>query len=350
MESKLYEKVYGCLLGGLMGDAMGGPTEFLTYQEIEEKYGWVEDFEGSGTDDTVIKNILSGAIFKNGGNVTADEWAEAFMAEGGRYYPLYFAPVRNMHHKLQCALVPPVYAGMGNSPSSSSAMAISPMGIINACDPRRAAAETYDVAGLMHAGESTFCRDGACAIAAAVAEALKPDTTVEAVVKASTEYLHKKSSAIMIDLIDESVQAVKSGMDYKEYRKWYYENNLQEIFCDSRETVPAAIAAFYLAKGEPELTAAYGANFGRDSDTIATMAVSIAGAYKGISAIRKEWVGKIEAYYNTVQSVSSLAYGDITVEVPDYREIAKQFVEIIKKRNEESKNRQKMIDEQMITL
>ena len=50
----------------------------MTWQEIEEKFGWIDSFEGCGTDDTVIKMILTDAIMKNQGNVTADEWAEAF--------------------------------------------------------------------------------------------------------------------------------------------------------------------------------------------------------------------------------------------------------------------------------
>ncbi len=72
-------------------------------------------------------------------------------------------------------------------------MSISPMGIINACNPRQAALETFDVAGLIHAGDSTFCRDGACAMAAAVAEAMKPVATVDSILDASTAYLHKQA-------------------------------------------------------------------------------------------------------------------------------------------------------------
>lgn len=46
--------------------------------------------------------------------------------------------------------------------------------------------DCYDVAGLIHAGDTTFCRDAACAIAAAVAEAMKPEATVDSIIEAST--------------------------------------------------------------------------------------------------------------------------------------------------------------------
>lgn len=337
MSGILYDKIYGCLVGGLIGDAMGGPTELKSYKEVEEKFGWVDTFDGAGTDDTVIKTILTDAIFAHEGNVTADEWAEAFVAVGRKHYALYFAPVRNMFHKLEGDLALPVYAGMGNAPSSSSAMAIAPMGIINACDPRRAAGETYDVAGVLHAGETTFCRDGACAIAAAIAEALKPETTVDAIAQASHAYLHRKSSKVLIDLIEESIAKVASGMDYKQYRAWYYENRLRKLMCDSRETLPATIAIFILAQGDMEKAAVYSANFGRDSDTIGTMAAAIAGAYKGASALRPDWLAKMESYYNTAQDVSSSypGYNNAVIDVADYREIAKRFVDIVRKRDEE---------------
>lgn len=339
MRNRLFDKIYGCLIGGLIGDAMGGPSEALTYREIEMKFGWIDSFEGCGTDDTVVKTILTNAILKNQGHVTADEWAEEFLEVKDKFYPLYYAPVRNMYHKLQYEATLPVYAGIGNCPSSSSAMAISPMGIINACSPRVAAAETYDLAGMLHQGEATFCRDGACAVAAAVAEALKPDTTVERILDAGTAYLHKKSSRELTGLIHKSLKAAREMGDYKKFREWFYECGLYMQICDSRETIPAALALFYLADGDLETVTAYAANFGRDSDTIGTIAASIAGAFGGASSIRKDWVEQIEAYYKTVQIISSTSgeYGAMQILVPDYREVTEEFILRIEKRSEEQK-------------
>ncbi len=347
--SNLYEKVYGCLLGGLIGDSMGGPAEGKPYSVVEERFGWIDTFEGAGTDDSVIKNILTDAIFKHQGHITADEWAERFLELDRKFYPLYYAPVRNMFHKLQLEVVEPVYAGMENAPSSSSAMSIAPMGILNACDPRTAAAETYDVAGLVHGGSSTYCRDGACAIAAAIAEAMKPETNVDSIIHAATAYLHPKSSAVMIDAIHRSMDAVKSGMDYKQFRAWFYDNCLQKTISDSRETIPATFALFYLAEGDLAQAAIYSANFGRDSDTIGTMAAAIAGAYQGAGQIRAEWIAQVEAYYGTSQPVSSgnTEYGGMEIDIPDYRQVAQRFVDVIKARNEEKKAAIQMVETQL---
>ena len=67
VDSQLYKKTLGCLVGGLIGDAIGTPTENMAYGDIEAKFGWVDDFEADGTDDTVMKNILAEALVQTGG-------------------------------------------------------------------------------------------------------------------------------------------------------------------------------------------------------------------------------------------------------------------------------------------
>ena len=98
----LFQKVYGCLLGGIVGDAMGAPTEDMNYWEIQEKYGYVDSFEGAGTDDSAIKLILCEAIFENNGHVTADEFARSFLNNKEKYYRLFYIPVQNMFVLLEC--------------------------------------------------------------------------------------------------------------------------------------------------------------------------------------------------------------------------------------------------------
>ena len=324
MNRNLYDNIYGCLLGGIIGDAMGAPSEGMTYEEIIQKFGGIDSFEGEGTDDSAIKMILCEAIIQNGGDVTADEFSEAFLRNKEKYERLFFIPVHNMLNKVKSGLSLPVYAGMGNMQSSSSAMAISPMGIINAFNPRQAALETYDVAGLIHAGDTTFCRDAACAVAAAVAEALKPDATVDTVLDASVKYLHKISSAVMIGHIGKVLDAARQAGEYEKFRETFYENFLQDIICDSRETVPASLALFYLAGGDPDTALIYSANFGRDADTIGTMAGALCGAFMGASAIKAAWVKKADKAFDN---------GDGTVSCSTQVRLAKDLLEVIRIRN-----------------
>jgi len=291
--SELFDKVYGCLVAGLIGDAMGAPVEGMDYDEIERRYvGGVADFEGEGTDDSAIKLILCEAILQNGGHITADEFGAALLRAEDKY-ELYYIPVRNTFMKLGSGCVLPIYAGAGNMPSSSTAMAISPMGLINAGDPRRAALETFDVTGVIHGAEATFCRDAACAMAAAVAAAMVPDATVASVLAAATAYLHPQSSAEMVGYIREALRMAAEAGTYAAFRAAYTKANCKFIHCDSRETVSCALALFMLAKGDPNLCVLYGANYGRDADTIATMAGALGGAFSGAKMIRPEWLHKV---------------------------------------------------------
>lgn len=298
VESTMKNKIYGCLAAGLIGDAMGAPVENWNYWDIESKYKTVDDFEGEGTDDSAVKLVLCEALIDNNGYITADEFAQSFLNNEKKCYNLLFIPVRNMFHKVKDGISNPIDAGLGNMQSSSSAMAIAPMGLVNACNPRQAAVETFDVAGLIHSGSTSFCRDAACAVAAAVAEAMSPVSDVDSILHAATTYLHPVSSAIMRDAIIEAIGKAKELGSYEEFRSWIYANRLRDVICDSRETVPVTFALFYLANGDVNKVIIYAANFGRDSDTIATMAGAIAGAYQGAAAIRRDWLDKIEKNSN----------------------------------------------------
>ena len=300
MRTQLEDKIYGCLLGGLCGDAMGAPGEGKTYSQILEKFGpdGITDFEGVGTDDTAIREQLIDAILGNDGYVSCDEFAASFRKFRKANYAQWWVPVRNMFHKLDSGVVLPVDAGWGNTPSSSSAMAISPMGILNARNPRQAALETFDVAGLIHSGPSGFCRDAACAMAAAVAQAFDPNASVADIIESATGYLHPVSAHEIVRHLGLARELAAGAGDYEQFRAAFYERHLQAEQCDSRETVPVALALFEMAGGEPEQAIHWGVNFGRDADTIGTMVGGLCGAYRGAGGLPPGWVNKVEANPN----------------------------------------------------
>ena len=198
----LYQRILGCLYGGEIGDAMGAPAENMTHQQISETFGEITDFSGYGTDDSAMKHILCDAIQRAGGYPTADTWAEEWLAQEDLFLKrrLFWIPVMNGFWKIRGQGVTPREAGHGNMASSSSAMCISPMGIINAGDPRQAALETHDVASPIH---HNFCRDAACAMAAAVAAALAPGATVASVLKGAVAHLPPQSARIMHEAIQQ---------------------------------------------------------------------------------------------------------------------------------------------------
>jgi ADP-ribosylglycohydrolase len=284
--SRFEAQALACLMFGVIGDAMGTPTENLEPAEIAERYGWVEWFEGDGTDDTIMRDLIAAALIRTGGYADADHWAEEwreqnqaiFGSKVGRFFPSVLHAAAKLRHGYA-----PRTIAEGTMPSSSSAMAIAPVGIVNGGNPRAAAAQAMELASLIHVTDVAFCQDGAAAVAAAVAEALVPGATVESVLKASIAHLKPWSGEEMRSLIAAALDLANEAGDYEAFRERYHGKFRQRIACDSRETVPAALAIVRLAQGDPGLAARLGANFGRDTDTVACMAAGICGALTGVS-------------------------------------------------------------------
>jgi ADP-ribosylglycohydrolase len=289
--TRLEDRIYGCLLGGMIGDAMGAPGEGKTFLQIQEQYGpeGITSFQGVGTDDTAIREQLIDSILRTEGFVTCDAFAESFQRFRQANYGQWWVPVRNAFHKFDSKVTLPIDSGWGNAPSSSSAMAISPLGILNAANPRQAALETFGVASFLHSGPSGFCRDAACAMAAAIAEAFHPQATVATIVEAAIKYLPPVSAQEIIRCVDATRRMAQENGLYETFRGRFYATSLREEQCDSRETVPVALALFEMMEGDPELAILRAANFGRDADTIATMVGGLCGALRGASDLPQRW-------------------------------------------------------------
>ena len=292
---ELVGRAYACLLAGLVGDAMGTPTENLEPDQIERRFGWARELTGPGTDDSLMKDLLSMALVETGGYATADDWAAQIAAQQPRIRERrdkFFASVLHLVGKLRYGY-PPRELSEGNMPSSSSAMAIAPVGIVNAGHPRAASAQAQELASMIHTGAVGFCQDGAAAVAAAVAVAMRPGAILEEVLDAGTAYLKPTSGALMRGLIVDALGLARECGEYRAFRAAYHRRFRRTIACDSRETIPATFAICLLADGDPVRAVEQGANFGRDTDTIATMTGAICGALAGHRDLPSSWVGAI---------------------------------------------------------
>lgn len=349
----LFRKIYGCLIGGLIGDAMGGPTEGMHYKDVEEKFGRITQLmdyrgrpAGSATDDSALKHMLCKAIIRKGGKPDCEDWAEIWKEDMD--LRMFMGLVANSFHKIFVMGVPPREAGRGNQVSNTSCMCISPVGILNPCDPRQAALDAYYLSQILHSG---FPQDGAMAVAAAVAEAFNPKATVNSIIEASKAYLPRKSE--VLTGIEYAMKLACNTRDYVKFRELYYKGleaepgepiadprpiiplearyGSKRYMVDPRETVPVALAIFWLAKGDPVETIINCANFGRDSDTIGTIAGSIAGAFKGVEAFPQDWV-------DTVQKVNQ----------PDQIELSRNLYYIITKMMQQSEERLQTLKNNLI--
>jgi ADP-ribosylglycohydrolase len=282
--SRLERHAFGCLVYGVVGDAMGSPTELLDPAEIERRFGWVETFEGTGTDDVIMRDLLAAALVATDGYANADDWAYQWQTQSEKIFGgkanRFFPSILHAAEKLRRAYLPRLIAE-GTMPTTTSAMAIAPVGIVNAGNPRAAAAQATEIASLIHVTHVAFCQDGAAAVASAIAAAFLPDATVDSVLQAAVDSIKPWSGAEMRALIADVLDLAKSSRDYKAFRKSFQDSYCRPVICDSRETVPAALAMVWFADGDPWKAVVLSANFGRDADTIGCMAGGICGALSG---------------------------------------------------------------------
>src|SRR4030095_15641603 len=91
-----------------------------------------------------------------------------------------FYPVKWIYQRHQLSSVDPRQGGVGNMVNCGAAMYIAPIGVANACDPKAA----YDEAIAFASGhQQSFGLEAAGVLAAAVAAAFVPGTTLDTVIK-----------------------------------------------------------------------------------------------------------------------------------------------------------------------
>ena len=210
----LTDRAVGCLAAAAVGDALGGATEGWESHEIEEHFGgWVTGIvesirrtrkvekafspfhkgDGHVTDDTLMTRVLVHAYDVKRDHLDAydvealivpaivDEktWVPELDREDLLYHRLFLAE-KWLVLKLRYGHADPRDAGVGNIVNCGAAMYIAPVGIANAGDPDGAYAEALD---LTAAHQSSYGREAAGVLAAAVAEAMRLEATPETVVE-----------------------------------------------------------------------------------------------------------------------------------------------------------------------
>lgn len=313
MTRSIADRVYGCLIGGAIGDALGATVEGWSYKRIRAEYGKVETFRtydnphsrgkaGSVTDDTVMRHYLCMAIANQNGRITPDEYADVLRAHlnPDRVWVTEEIVVRKL-----AAGINPWEAGRGNIPTGTAAMSIAPIGIVNAANPRQAYQDGFNIASV---NQDRLNRDTAATVAAGIAEALSPDASVESVIEAMLTYSSDtvfRANELALDLADESA-TVDEFVErfYEELLDWrwpavewdldlYREGRI--FSADSLEFLPAVVGLLSLCGEEVDQSIVESASFGRDCDTIASLTGNFVGALHGTDDLRDEWVEKCEA-------------------------------------------------------
>jgi ADP-ribosylglycohydrolase len=326
MANDILDAVYGCLIGGAIGDALGAPVEMWHWQDIRNKYGRVTELlpgvrgntgalyggstgdrrgdqydgpvtpPGCITDDTTLRHYLCLAIARKGGRVTPDDFAQVWLEtlNPNRFW----YNERSTLWKLKAGMNP-WDTGKGNVPAGCATMAIAPIGIINAGNPAQAYQDGFNIAFVNQDNEN---RDGAATVAAGVAAAFLPGATVHSVIETMlrhSSFLIRRALELTMDLayasssVDQFAEAY-----YAKMLDWTWPNlhwNKQRyVSGSSLELVPITAAILHLTQGDVNEGIIEAASLGRDCDTTASLVGSIAGVLHGAGAIRPDWIATVE--------------------------------------------------------
>ncbi|MFI5525957.1 ADP-ribosylglycohydrolase family protein [Streptomyces platensis] len=329
----LEDRATGALVGAAVGDALGGPVEGRTPEEIVQRHGGpVEGIVGPFHDDWRTARPLA-PYHKGDGHVTDDtlmthalvrvyeavrdhldaydiadhmvpdligtpRWIPELEAEALPVQRIFLAEkwiVARLHY----GHADPREAGVGNIVNCGAAMYMAPVGIVNAGNPDRAYAEALDIAG---AHQSSYGREAAGVFAAAVAAAFIPDATPSSVVVQALR-LAKDGTRAAIEAVCEAASSVTDpasapaplraavapfdtvGPDYRNPSLGARRpSRLHAI-----EELPIALGMLLTGGGDFRSTVLGSVNYGRDCDSIATMSGALVGALRGAAAVPAEW-------------------------------------------------------------
>ena len=337
---RLSDRSTGCLAGAAIGDALGGATEGWEAHEIEAHFGgFVEGIvqsirrsrgiekpfspfhkgDGHVTDDTLMTRVLVQAYATKHDHLDAHDvealmlpgivdektWIPELEREDLLYHRLFLAE-KWLVLKLRYGHADPREAGVGNIVNCGAAMYIAPVGIANAGDPERAYAEAAELTG---AHQSSYGREAAAVLAACVAEAMRPSATVESVCELAVR-LAKDGTREAIAAVtaagaelggwrDGGLAVLRAAFAPFDSVGDAYAAPAQNARIPSRlhaiEELPLALGFLAATGGDYAETVLGGVNYGRDSDSIASMGGALAGALGGTDAVPREWVDDVSA-------------------------------------------------------
>ncbi|MGY4993525.1 ADP-ribosylglycohydrolase family protein [Streptomyces sp. 900105245] len=328
----LDERITGALVGAAVGDALGGPVEGYSPDQITERHGgrihgvvgpWHGDewrtarplapyHKGDGhvTDDTLMTHALIRVYDRVRDHLDAYAIADHLVPDlmtNPRWIPELEAEALPLHRvflaekwlvaRLAYGHVDPREAGTGNIVNCGAAMYMAPVGLVNAANPAAAYTEALDVAG---AHQSSYGREAAGVFAAAVAAATAPDATPDSVVTACLS-LARDGTRTAIEEVCEVARGYRDfesalgplrtavapydtvGPDYRAPSL----GARRPSRLHSIEELPVALGMLLVSGGDYRHAVLGSVNYGRDCDSIATMAGALAGALG--SPVPEEW-------------------------------------------------------------
>jgi len=289
-KGKLKSKFLGCLIGAAIGDGLGAWREGRRIAEKEDIASLAERVEELAyTDDThmtigVVESLIQSRGFD--GEHMAQTFIKNYEAEPWRGYgpgpPRVFRMIKRGEPWDSAASK--IYRG--GSFGNGSAMRVAPIGLLYSNNPAKLREIAYKSSSITHSHE--LGKEGAALQAYAVALALNTPSDEEIDREA---FLLKLQNFAQTQLYKEKIANTKELLGEQDRARVVavLGNGIEAL-----NSVPTAIYCFLKQPKSYKDSVIYAISLGGDTDTIASMAGAILGAYLGIEAIPQEWRLKLE--------------------------------------------------------
>jgi len=312
----LHDRILGCLATACIGDALGAPAEQRSPREIRELWGGpLREFKAPPGDSPYAEGRHAGQITDDSSQLLA--LVDTYLADQGiltaagvgrmllrwsetEYYPRFAGPsTARAVEALQAGADPELLGAQGrlctDGTSNGAAMRVAPAGLRHPGDISAAVADAVTSCRPSHLTNIGVA--AAAAGAAAVSVAVQPGSTVLGIVAAAragavegerrgAEAGREVAGPSIARRIELAVGAAYQAEDF--FGAVRSVTDVVGSGLGMAEAVPAALGIFVAAGGDPYLSCVGGANAGDDTDTVACIAGSIAGAYRGFTEVPRE--------------------------------------------------------------
>lgn len=304
--ARIRDRARGCLLGGALGDALGGPVEFLSLEQIRRNFpsGVEMDDPGLITDDTQMTLFTADGLIRSalGGDRSEQLWAAY------RRWLLTQGPVDPMpetndwllgHRRLWAARAPGVScvsALQGGNPGRTDApvnaskgcggvMRAAPAGFLP--DPDAAYRAGCDLSALTHGHPSGWLAGGALALLVHMLAVADQPLTVS-LLEVEHRIAAESSGSEVRDALAVAVDAA---------RRAPADTGILGTLGEGWVAEEALAIAVYAALSHPDDVAAalrLGVIHSGDSDSTGAIAGNILGAMLGTAALPAQWLARVE--------------------------------------------------------
>lgn len=281
------DRYRGVMLGSACGDALGGPVEFMSRQQIGAAYpegvtefvggGWLNLAPGEVTDDTQQTLILARALTADG--LDMDQFAAGLL----KWYRGQPKDIGNTTRSALAALAagtPPLDAGavavaergVRGTASNGGVMRCSPVALRFRHDPERLVTASRDSARVTHAEERAVL--ATVAVNQAIAHLLNGGSMSDAPAAAVVGIDHEEIRGRVLGAGSRRREDLQAGgfvLETIESAFWALATG-----ADARDVIERGVA------------------LGEDADSTGAVAGAMAGAAYGASALPESWTSRVQ--------------------------------------------------------